>query len=231
MPYDEKADMWSLGCILYEMITLSPPFKGNNMLLMAKRIAECDYVRLSEAAPNTNPLLIEIVQKLLEPEPNLRPDIIQLGALLAPFMFDRLDALQNDSVVSTRDAAQLRDKCHKLENALKAAGPPSRTSTRNNTTTPSEPSTPVPRSRMPSVIMSPRNLRPVDDPITSMITALHKLIFISQLPPSMSFDPSRTFVDKYKRILFGGPAARKANGLGSLKDELTKITHVCTKYE
>ena len=29
--YDEKCDIWSSGCVLYEMITLKPPFEAKNM--------------------------------------------------------------------------------------------------------------------------------------------------------------------------------------------------------
>lgn len=28
MPYDEKSDIWSTGCVLYEAIMLKPPFQA-----------------------------------------------------------------------------------------------------------------------------------------------------------------------------------------------------------
>lgn len=42
-PYNEKADIWSLGCIIYEIMTLRAPFSGNNPLFLAKNIVNGEY--------------------------------------------------------------------------------------------------------------------------------------------------------------------------------------------
>ena len=45
-PYDLKSDIWSLGCITYEMCMLKTPFRANNMEGLFKKIIKGDYPRL-----------------------------------------------------------------------------------------------------------------------------------------------------------------------------------------
>ena len=41
--YDHRADVWSIGCLYYEMLTGFPPFTGKNMTNLQENIKRGDY--------------------------------------------------------------------------------------------------------------------------------------------------------------------------------------------
>ena len=46
--YNDKSDIWSLGCIIYEMAALHPPFKAANHLSLAMKIKAGKFDRIPE---------------------------------------------------------------------------------------------------------------------------------------------------------------------------------------
>lgn len=41
--YDSKCDIWSLGCVIYELVTHKPPFHGNGMEDLWKKVNKGVY--------------------------------------------------------------------------------------------------------------------------------------------------------------------------------------------
>lgn len=72
MPYDNKADVWSLGCILYEMCSLKPPFDASNMTGLIVKITRGEYEPIPEAYSKE---LSNFVAALLTVEASKRPTI------------------------------------------------------------------------------------------------------------------------------------------------------------
>ena len=46
-PYDYKCDIWSVGCIIYEMCTLRPPFRGTSLKDLYRNIKNGYYIPIS----------------------------------------------------------------------------------------------------------------------------------------------------------------------------------------
>ena len=74
-PYEYKCDIWSLGCILYELCKLKPPFRGTNIKILAKNIKEGDYEPISDVYSND---LRYIINSMLRKDPNERPTAKEL---------------------------------------------------------------------------------------------------------------------------------------------------------
>jgi NIMA (never in mitosis gene a)-related kinase len=46
--YDEKTDIWSLGCVIYELVALLPPFTASSHLGLAEKIIKGQISRIPE---------------------------------------------------------------------------------------------------------------------------------------------------------------------------------------
>ncbi|XP_065832874.1 serine/threonine-protein kinase Nek9-like isoform X2 [Oscarella lobularis] len=77
-PYGEKADVWSCGCLLYEMCALDAPFKATNPAEVSVLVVESEVAEISQTQYSDD--LRSLLKQLLLKEPNQRPDSIQLLA-------------------------------------------------------------------------------------------------------------------------------------------------------
>ncbi len=72
--YEWKSDVWSLGCLLYELAALRSPFKGegDNLYTLFKKISAGKY---EELPPHFSPALSSLIKSMIAIDPVARPDI------------------------------------------------------------------------------------------------------------------------------------------------------------
>ncbi|KAM8946542.1 serine/threonine-protein kinase Nek2 isoform 2-T2 [Pelodytes ibericus] len=75
MSYNEKSDIWSLGCLLYELCALSPPFTAYNQKDLAEKIREGKFRRIPYRYSED---LNKVITKMLNLKDYLRPSIEDL---------------------------------------------------------------------------------------------------------------------------------------------------------
>lgn len=69
---DHRADLFSLGVMLYEMVTGKKPFAGENLTVVTHRIVYEAFVSPDRLVPGLPPRLLQTLDKALQKEPNQR---------------------------------------------------------------------------------------------------------------------------------------------------------------
>ena len=103
--YNEKSDIWSLGCFLYELTALHPPFEAHNHLSLALKIKSGKVDKLPEKYSEN---LCKVIFWMMNVDQNKRPSIKDI--ILVPDVNIR---------IKERKIKEGYQKLKKFENELK----------------------------------------------------------------------------------------------------------------
>lgn len=74
-PYDSKTDIWSIGCIVYEMCALKPPFRGTSLVNLAENIKKGVYSKIPKIYSSD---LSKVIEYMLNVNPAMRKSCDEL---------------------------------------------------------------------------------------------------------------------------------------------------------
>lgn len=73
--YNEKSDIWSAGCVIYEMVCLRAPFEATNQIQLAYKIK---LGKIERIPSHFSDELFSVIQSMIAVDPSRRPSVKNL---------------------------------------------------------------------------------------------------------------------------------------------------------
>lgn len=115
-PYDSKCDIWSLGCVLYEMSMLNPPFIATELKSLYRRIILGRYSAIGNSYSKD---LVYLIKRMLCVNPETRPSSKKL--LKMPEVLRKLDSREVIYTAKLLSTIRLKDELSSIAEKLPPA--------------------------------------------------------------------------------------------------------------
>jgi hypothetical protein len=112
MSYTHKSDIWSLGCIIYELCQLSPPFNAKTQWSLIDKIKQGSYAPIPK---QYSPELRHVIDMCLQVNPLKRPDT----ATLLDMDIFRIMRKERELVLFHRELKSIEGQMKMKEEALR----------------------------------------------------------------------------------------------------------------
>ena len=118
IPYDQSVDIWSLGVIVYVLLSGKLPFDAEDSFTLTKQICKCNPDYTSERWANISKSAIDFIQQMLQFEPEKR--ITVENALKHEWITGHAPKVQLGDLRNHLKKFNLQRKLKRVANAAKA---------------------------------------------------------------------------------------------------------------
>ena len=105
-PYSYKSDLWSIGCVIYELCELHPPFKGKDLDELFEDVCRGEPKRINKIYSNK---LWEMIKMLLQVDVDKRVDCNMF--LKSKLIIDKIQELKNNNNINLSNNNCGTDQC------------------------------------------------------------------------------------------------------------------------